>query len=93
MLRFFLSNLSAVIKNVADSKIKNHRENKHQYQANKNFIINQTKINILTLLTIHTKRIITLIDDIVEEAIRNRSEIRPGRHFQNIKNIPDENIA
>lgn len=77
----FLSNLSAVIKNAADPKIKNHRKNKHRYQANKNFIINQTKTNILTLLTIHTKKIITLIDDIVEEAIRNRSEIRPGRQF------------
>lgn len=77
----FLSNLSAVVKNAADSKIKNHRKNKHRYQANKNFIINQTKTNILTLLTIHTKKIITLIDEIVEEAIRNRSEIRPGRQF------------
>ncbi len=77
----FLSNLSAVIKNAADSKIKKQQENKHRYQANKNFIINQTKINILPLLTIHTNRVIKLIDNLIEEAIRNRSEIRPGRHF------------
>lgn len=77
----FLSNLSAVIKNAADSKIKKQKENRHRYQANKNFIINLTKINILTLLTMHIRRIIKLLDDMLEEAVRNRSEIRPKRQF------------
>ena len=77
----FLSNLASITKNFADSKIEKNGTNIYLYQANKNFIINQMKVNIISFLIFKGKRIIKLIDNIVDEALLNRSEIRPGRKY------------
>ena len=77
----FLSNLASITKNIVDSKIEKKETNTHLYQANKNFIISQMKANIISFLYYKGKRVIDLIDKIIDEASLNRSEIRPGRKY------------
>lgn len=77
----FLSNLASITKNLADSKIDKKETNSYLYQANKNFIISQMKANIISVLLYKGKRVIKLIDKIIDEASLNRSEIRPGRKY------------
>ena len=77
----FLSNLASITKNIADSKIEKKETNIYVYQSNKNFIISQIKNMILSSMFKSERHVIKLINDIINEAILNRSEIRPGRKY------------
>ena len=77
----FLSNLASITKNIADSKIEKKETNIYVYQSNKNFIISQIKNMILSSMFKAERHVIKLINDIINEAILNRSEIRPGRKY------------
>lgn len=77
----FISNLSALIKSAADARIDRKDNNKYRYQANKNFIINRVKKCIIHFLTQNPKIVTSIISVLMSEALRNRSEIRPGRKF------------
>lgn len=81
----FLSNLASITKNIADSKIEKNGTNTYLYQANKNFIISQMKTNIISFLLYEGKRVIKIIDRIIEDASLNHSEIRPGRKYPHHK--------
>ena len=77
----FLSNLASVTKNLADKKIKKNETNIYIYQSNKNFVISQIKSTILNFMFKNERYVIKLINCIINEAILNRSEIRPGRKY------------
>ena len=77
----FLSNLSSIIKNEADTKIVQEVQNKYLYQTNKNFIINQIKRNIISLFNFGVRNLAKRIKKMIDEALKSRSEIRPGRKF------------
>lgn len=77
----FISNLAALIKNATDARIERKANNKYRYQANKNFIINRVKKCIIHFLTQAIKIVTSIINDMMNEAFRNRSEIRPDRRF------------
>lgn len=77
----FLSNLASVTKNLADKKIKKNETNIYIYQSNKNFVISQIKSTILNFMLKNERYVIKLINCIINEAILNRSEIRPGRKY------------
>lgn len=77
----FLSNLSALIKNMADTRLKSNVQNKHKYQVNRNFIIGKIKRNIISFLIRKRDTVSSIISAIIEEAVRNRSLIRPGRQY------------
>lgn len=77
----FLSNLSTLIKHMSDVKIKGQGTNKHHYQANKSFVISRVKQNIIPFFTCRGKSFMRLIEKIIDESARNRSEIRPGRKY------------
>lgn len=48
----FLSNLSALIKNMADTHLKSNVQSRHKYQVNRNFIIRRIKRNIISFIKI-----------------------------------------
>lgn len=77
----FLSNLSALIKNMADTHLKSNVQNKHKYQVNRNFIIGRVKRNIISFLTRKRNTVSGMISKIIKEAVRNLSLIRPGRQY------------
>lgn len=77
----FLSNLSALIKNMADTHLKSNMQNKHKYQVNRNFIIGRVKRNIISFLTRKRNTVSGMISKIIKEAVRNLSLLRPGRQY------------
>ena len=77
----FLSNLSALIKNMTDTHLKSNVQNKHKYQVNRNFIIGRVKRNIISFLTRKRNTVSGMISKIIKEAVRNLSLIRPGRQY------------
>ena len=81
-----LSNLSSLIKNQADEEIEISAKssNKYRYQAKRAFIIGFMKRLLPKILcTIST---IDEINRLYSEAVRNRSQIMPGRTFKRKKN-------
>ena len=80
-----LSNLSSLIKNQADEEIEISAKssNKYRYQAKRAFIIGFMKRLLPKILcTIST---IDEINRLYSEAVRNRSQIMPGRTFKRNK--------
>lgn len=77
----FLSNLSALIKSMANTQLKVDEQNKYKYQVNRNFIIGRIKRHIISFLTLKKNTIYSIINVIIEEAVSNRSLIHPGRQY------------
>lgn len=77
----FLSNLAALIKSMADTQLKVNGQNKYKYQANRIFIIRRIKRNIISFLTQKRSTMSSIINVIIEETVRNRSQIRHGRQY------------
>lgn len=80
-INMLLSNLSSLIKNQANEEIEISAKssNKYRYQANRAFIIGFMKRLLPKILcTIST---IDEINRLYSEAVRNRSQIMPGRTF------------
>lgn len=84
-INMLLSNISSLIKNQADEEIEISAKdsNKYRYQSNRAFIIGSIKKILPKILcSIYT---LDEIDRIYSEAIRNRSQILPGRSFRRKK--------
>lgn len=85
-INMLLSNLSSLIKNEADEQISlnNKVSNKYRYQANRTFIIGK----ILKLIPKIFCRMLPLdsLDLLYQEALRNKSQVAPGRKFKRKKN-------
>lgn len=88
-----LSNLSSLIKNQADEEIEISAKssNKYRYQANRAFIISFIKRLLPKILC--TISNIDEINKLYSEAVRNRSQIMPGRTFKRKKNKALYNVA
>lgn len=85
-INMLLSNLSSLIKNQADEEIEISAKssNKYRYQANRAFIIDFMKRLLPKILcTIST---IDEINRLYSKAVRNKSQIMPGRTFKRKKN-------
>jgi hypothetical protein len=78
-----LSNLSALIKGSADEEIKasSNPANKHRYQSNRSFIIGQMKM-LLPKMVFGIVPISSCIDNIYNDACKEKSQIQPGRKFK-----------
>jgi Transposase DDE domain. len=77
----FLSNLTAILKQAADYLIPEISENKHVYQSSRSYILNRMKYNIVFLLRTTNSTRGKIIAQLLEEAIRVRSIVRPNRKF------------
>lgn len=77
----FLSNLTAILKQAADYLIPRTSENKHVYQSSRSYILNRMKYNIVFLLRTANSARGKIIAQLLEEAIRVRSIVRPNRKF------------
>ena len=84
-ISMLLSNLSSLIKNEVDQKLRisSKSSNKHRYQANRSFIIGRMKVlpQILSC-----KASLSSIDSIFLDACWCLSQILPGRSFRRKKN-------
>ena len=77
----YLSMIGTLLKKEADIAIANDNKNKnlkYEYQANRNFILEQVFRNIISIITKSKKRK-KILDVILEKAIKIRSQIRPNR--------------
>jgi hypothetical protein len=76
----YISMLVSLIKSQSDMVItlKVNNTTKYQYQANRNFILNKVFKNLIDML-IHHRKIIKIVNSIVEKAKKIRSHIRPNR--------------
>jgi len=77
----FLSNLTAILKQAADYLIPKTSENKHVYQSSRSYILNRMKYNIVFLLRTAPSTRGKIIAQLLEEAVRVRSIVRPNRKF------------
>lgn len=86
-INMLLSNIASLIKNEADLAIESisKTSNKYRYQANRTFIIGK----ILKLLPKIICNMLSLdyIDVLYKEALRNKSQIIPGRKYKRKRNI------
>lgn len=77
----YLSNLSAIAKKEADSLLVLDIENKHSYQSNRSYILNRIKYNIVFLLKASANICNKKIFEIINEATKILSIVRPDRKF------------
>lgn len=77
----YLSNLAAIIKLQADSKIAASDDNRHDYQSNRSYILNRVKSCIIRLLRSSLSVCSKMIYQIVEESSKVLSIVRPDRKF------------
>ena len=85
-ISMLLSNLSSLIKNEVDQKLRisSKSSNKHRYQANSSYIIGRMKKIFPQILSCKTS--LSSIDSLFLDACRYRSQILPGRSFRRKKN-------
>ena len=78
-INMLISNLTSLIKATVDEQIDKNQNphNKYRYQANRTFIIG--RIKKLFPKIILGIRDISVIDQIVEESYKRRSQIQPNR--------------
>ena len=78
-LNMLLANIVALIKNRVDSMIDktSNQKNKYRYQANRSFITRRLKKTLPISLFLPDK--INLIDNLIELAVKCRSQIQPRR--------------
>lgn len=81
-ISLLFSNLSAIVKSEADSRINESKKasNKSNYQSNKAFIIGRLKKMIPKLLCGQLS--VYTMSDLFEDAYRNRSQILPNRKYE-----------
>lgn len=77
----YLSNLTAIVKQEADSMVTASVNNRHDYQSSRSYILNRIKCNIILLLRSSMSVCSKIIVRIMEEASMVLSIIRPGRKF------------
>ncbi len=77
----YISNLVAIVKRNADSAIVSSFENKHNYRSNRSYILNRIKCNIILLLRASVSVCSNKIFQIVNEASKVLSIVRPERKF------------
>lgn len=77
----YLSNLAAIIKSEADSRVIASAGNRHHYQSNRSYILNRIKKRIIHLLRSSPSVCNKMISQIVEESAKILSVIRPNRKF------------
>lgn len=80
-INLFFMNICSLIKSEADSYINlslKDKKNKYQYQANRAFIIGRLK-KYLAIMVCGAKQISRVLNQILEEAIKRRSQIQPNR--------------
>lgn len=77
----YLSNLAAILKQETDSMIDVSVDNRHNYQANRSYILNRLKCSIIFLLNSSEALCKKIITRIMKEACRVLSIIRPNRKF------------
>lgn len=77
----YLSNLSAMVKKEADSMLVLNIDNKHSYQSNRSYILNRIKYNIIFLLKASANVCNKKVFEIVNEASKVLSIVRPNRKF------------
>ena len=90
-INLLLSNIASLLKKAADEKIeeKTRRTNKFRYQANRAFIISMVKWYLPRFIT--TQFTIDKLDDLLNDAIKKRSQKQPGRNDKrNKKHIDRE---
>ena len=82
-INLLLSNLSALIKASADDAIseKSRPSNKYRYQSNRAFIIGQMKLSLPKML-FGLSPVSPCLEDILNDACLNKSQIQPGRKFK-----------
>jgi len=82
----YLSNIVSISKLATDEEIKvlnKDKELKYEYQTNENVLIGKLKDKFVLALLIDNKRKRTrIINKILEEAMKNRSPIKPDRHYK-----------
>lgn len=85
-IKMLLSNIASLIKNEADLAIDSNRKktNKYRYQANRSFIIGKI-LKIIPKILCNTLSLDS-IDSLYTEALRNKSQIIPGRKYKRKKN-------
>jgi hypothetical protein len=80
-INLLFMNLCSLIKSESDNcitrELKN-KKNKFQYQANRAYIIGRLK-KYLVLMLCGTKQIVSALNQLLEEAIKRRSQIQPNR--------------
>lgn len=80
-INLLFSNLCSLIKAEADiciTKELKNKKNKFQYQANRSFIIGRLK-KLLVLMLCGTREIASTINQLLQEAVKRRSQIQPNR--------------
>lgn len=77
----YLSNLTAIIKLEANSKIAASAGNRYDYQSNRSYILNRVKSCIIRLLQSFLCVCSKMICRIVEESSKILSIVRPDRKF------------
>ena len=77
----YLSNLSTIAKKEADSLLVLDIDNKHSYQSNRSYILNRIKYNIVFLLKASVNVCNKKIFEIINEASKVLSIVRPDRKF------------
>lgn len=85
-INMLLSNLTSLIKNQADDEIgiSSKSTNKHRYQANRAYIIGRMKRTLPKILCGICE--LTIIDILLTEAVKCKSQVLPGRSFARKKN-------
>ena len=88
-INLLLSNIASLLKKAADEKIeeKTRRTNKFRYQANRAFIISMVKWYLPRFIT--TQFTIDKLDDLLNDAIKKRSQKQPGRNDKRNKKHSD----
>lgn len=77
----YLSNLAAIIKLEADSKIATSADNRHDYQTNRSYILSRIKSCVIRLLQSSLYVCNKIICRMVEESSKILSIVRPDRKF------------
>ena len=77
----YLSNLSAIVKQAADSMIAASVNRRHNYQSNRGYILNRIKYSIISLLRSSISACSETISRIIVESSKVLSIVRPDRKF------------
>lgn len=83
-ITLLLSNLSSILKQDVDEEIKRQtdmKNNKYKYQANRSYIIGSLKRALCPMLC-GERNIYDQLQRIYSEAVKRRSQIRPGRKYE-----------
>lgn len=83
----FLANLASILKQEADFLIQKKEQNKHVYQSNRSYILNRIKCRLVFFLRVPKSLLEGLVIQLIEEAARVLSIVRPNRKFGSIEKI------